>query len=167
MSKDTQGTNLFRAKPVAINNKYAFGFVTQSVYSSLFEPAALSEEFSKKFKPIIDIMPNIDTIYKIDQENRTLLPITFGEADTFQKTVMRKVRGISAIMKNFTPDERALVVSEAGKISLTFSSDKITYRIPESKCPVCGEHIDETDTTPLDLLFMRAQLPIIAASIQE
>lgn len=167
LSKDTQGTNLFRAKPVAINNKYAFGFVTQSVYSSLFEPAALSEEFSKKFKPIIDIMPNIDTIYKIDQENRTLLPITFGEADTFQKTVMRKVKGISAIMKNFTPDERALVVSEAGKISLTFSGDKIGYVVPENTCPVCGEHIDETDTTPLDLLFMRAQLPIIAASIQE
>ena len=167
LKKDTQGTNLFRAKPVAINNKYAFGFVTQSAYSSLFEPAALSEEFSKKFKPILDIMPNIDTIYKIDQENRTLLPITFGEADTFQKTVMRKVKGIASIMKSFTPDERALVVSEAGKISLTFSSDKIGYHIPETKCPVCGEHIEETTTTPLDLLFTRAQLPIIAASIQE
>ncbi len=167
LRKDTQGTNLFRAQPVAINNRYAFGFVTQSAYSSLFEPAALSEEFSKKFKPILDIMPNIDTIYKIDQENRTLLPITFGEADTFQKTVMRKVKGIASIMKSFTPDERALVVSEAGKISLTFSSDKIGYHIPESKCPVCGEHIEETATTPLDLLFTRAQLPIIAASIQE
>jgi len=167
LRKDTQGTNLFRTNPVAINNRYAFGFVTQSAYSSLFEPAALSEEFSKKFKPILDIMPNIDTIYKIDQENRTLLPITFGEADTFQKTVMRKVKGIASIMKSFTPDERALVVSEAGRISLTFSSDKITYHIPESKCPVCGEHIEETTTTPLDLLFTRAQLPIIAASIQE
>jgi hypothetical protein len=112
-------------------------------------------------------MPNIDTIYKIDQENRTLLPISFGEADTFQKTVMRKVKGIATIMKSFTPDERAIVVSEAGKIALTFSNDKITYKIPECKCPVCGELIEENSgVTPLDLLFTRAQLPIIAASIQ-
>ena len=167
LRKDTEGTSLYRTHPVAINDRYAFGFVTQSAYSSLFEPASLSEEFSKKYKPIIDIMPNIDTIYKIDQVNRTLIPISFGEGNNFQNTVMRKVKGIATIMKSFTPDERAIVVSEAGKISLTFSTDKIQYCIPETTCPHCGEIIPETTATPLDLLFTRAQLPIIAASIQE
>ena len=167
LKKDTEGTNLYKTHPVAINDRYAFGFVTQSAYSSLFEPASLSEEFSKKYKPIIDIMPNIDTIYKIDQVNRTLIPISFGEGNNFQNTVMRKVKGITTIMKSFTPDERAIVVSEAGKISLAFSTDKIQYCIPETTCTHCGETIPETTATPLDLLFTRAQLPIIAASIQE
>ena len=80
---------------------------------------------------------------------------------------MRKVKGLIQIMKSFTPDERAIVISEAGKISVEFNSKRIQYRIPATKCPVCGHEIEEQIVTPLDLLFTRAQLPIIAASIQE
>ena len=167
LRKDTEGTSLYRTRPIAINEDYAIGFVSQSVYSNLFEPASLSDDFTKKFKPIIDIMPNIDKVYKIDQENKTLIPISFGKSDTLQKTVMRKVKGLIQIMKSFTPDERAIVISEAGKISVEFNSKRIQYRIPATKCPVCGHEIEEQIVTPLDLLFTRAQLPIIAASIQE
>ena len=167
LRKDTEGTSLYKTHPIAINDNYAIGFITQSVYSNLFEPASLTEDFSKKFKPIIDIMPNIDTVYKIDAVNRTLVPISFGKADTLQKTVMRKVKALLQIMKRFTPDERAIVISEASKIAVNFNNDRIRYRRPETVCPVCGEKIPEEVVTPLDLLFTRAQLPIIAASIQE
>lgn len=167
LKKDTEGTSLYKTHPIAINDNYAIGFITQSVYSNLFEPASLTEDFSKKFKPIIDIMPNIDTVYKIDSINRTLVPISFGKSDTLQKTVMRKVKALLQIMKRFTPDERAIVISEASKIAVNFNNDRIRYRLPETICPVCGEKIPEQIVTPLDLLFTRAQLPIIAASIQE
>lgn len=167
LKKDTEGTSLYKTHPIAINDNYAIGFITQSVYSNLFEPASLTEDFSKKFKPIIDIMPNIDTVYKIDSINRTLVPISFGKSDTLQKTVMRKVKALLQIMKRFTPDERAIVISEASKIAVNFNNDRIRYRLPETTCPVCGEKIPEQIVTPLDLLFTRAQLPIIAASIQE
>ena len=167
LRKDTEGTSLYKTHPIAINDNYAIGFITQSVYSNLFEPASLTEDFSKKFKPIIDIMPNIDTVYKIDSINRTLVPISFGKSDTLQKTVMRKVKALLQIMKRFTPDERAIVISEASKIAVNFNNDRIKYRLPETTCPVCGEKIPEQIVTPLDLLFTRAQLPIIAASIQE
>ena len=112
-------------------------------------------------------MPNIDTVYKIDAASRTLIPISFGKFDNLEKFVMRKVKGLVQIMKHFTPDERAVVISEAGKISATFNSERIQYRLPATTCPVCGEKIEEQVVTPLDLLFMRAQLPIVAASIQE
>ena len=167
LRKDTEGTSLYKTHPIAINDNYAIGFITQSVYSNLFEPASLSEDFSKKYKPIIDIMPNIDTVYKIDSINRTLVPISFGKSDTLQKTVMRKVKALLQIMKRFTPDERAIVISEASKIAVNFNNERIRYRRPETVCPVCGEKIPEEVVTPLDLLFTRAQLPIIAASIQE
>lgn len=167
LRKDTEVTSLYRTRPVAINNQYAIGFVTQSVYSNLFEPASLSDQFTKKYKAIIDIMPNIDTVYKIDAASRTLVPISFGKSDNLEKFVMRKVKGLVQIMKHFTPDERAVVISEAGKISATFNSERIQYRLPATICPVCGEKIEEQIVTPLDLLFMRAQLPIVAASIQE
>lgn len=167
LRKDTEVTSLYRTRPVPINNQYAIGFVTQSVYSNLFEPASLSDEFTKKYRAIIDIMPNIDTVYKIDAASRTLVPISFGKFDNLEKFVMRKVKGLVQIMKHFTPDERAIVISEAGKISATFNSERIQYRLPATTCPVCGEKIEEQVVTPLDLLFMRAQLPIVAASIQE
>lgn len=167
LRKDTEETSLYRTRPVAINDQYAIGFVTQSVYSNLFEPASLSEEFTKKYRLIIDIMPNIDTVYKIDNISKTLVPISFGKFDNLEKFVMRKVKGLVQIMKHFTPDERAIVISEAGKIAATFNSERIQYRLPATTCPVCGEKIEEQIVTPLDLLFMRAQLPIVAASIQE
>ena len=167
LHKDTTMTSLYRTKPKAINKDYAMEFVTQSVYSTLFEPMSISTEMREKYTPILSIMPVINTIYKIDREARTIIPISFGKADTLEKTVIRKIKGISQIMRKLSPDERAIVIAEASKVATSLADDKITYQIPEVVCPHCGKVIEAKTVTPLDLLFMRAQLPTIAASIQE
>ena len=80
---------------------------------------------------------------------------------------MRKVKGIEAVFKTFTPDERAIVSTEAAKIATKFAQDKITYAIAATKCPTCGEHIPARPSNPLNILFTRAQLPTAAAYIPE
>jgi len=168
LKKDTVGTKLYKTKPIKINDKYAVGFVTQSIYSNMFEPAALSDDFKKKYATIINIMPNIDRVYRINYDTHKLDPIMFGviEGD-ITKTVQRKVKGLNTIISSFTPDERSLLIAEADKISRVFDADVIRYQIPSTVCPECGTKIKGVQESPLNLLFMRAQLPIVAASIPE
>ena len=168
LKRDTVGTKLYKTKPIKINDKYAVGFVTQSIYSNMFEPAALSDDFKKKYATIINIMPNIDRVYRINYETHKLDPIMFGviEGD-ITKTVQRKVKGLNTIISSFTPDERSLLIAEADKISRVFDADVIRYQIPSTVCPECGTKIKGIQESPLNLLFMRAQLPIVAASIPE
>jgi hypothetical protein len=168
LKRDTVGTKLYKTKPIKINDKYAVGFVTQSIYSNMFEPAALSDDFKKKYATIINIMPNIDRVYRINYETHKLDPIMFGviECD-ITKTVQRKVKGLNTIISSFTPDERSLLIAEADKISRVFDADVIRYQIPSTVCPECGTKIKGIQESPLNLLFMRAQLPIVAASIPE
>lgn len=166
--KETVMTQMYKSHPRRISEDYAIGFVSQSIYSNLFEPAALDKEFTDKYSSIVDIMPNIDKVYRIDKANKSLIPISFGvDKTSLKKTVMRKVKGLDVIFKTFTPDERSIAIGEARKISRNFDKDKITYSIPATTCPSCKEEIKRVDANPLNLLFTRAQLPIVAASIQE
>lgn len=168
LSKETVMKQTYTTKPKRISNDYAIGFTSQSIYSNLFEPASLTNEFSKKYATIINIMPNIDVVYKIDQVNRKLYPIRFGvDPSSLSKTVQRKVRALNSIFKTFTPDERAIAIGEAQKISNQMSKWKLSYYIPETTCPHCGQKIERRESNPLNILFTRAQLPIVAAFIQE
>lgn len=167
LSKNNELTKLYRTKPKAINKDYAISFVTKSLYSTTIEPLSIPKEQREKYAPVLSILPVIDTIYKIDRNARALIPISFGKADTLEKSVLKKVKGVTQVLRKFSPDERSLVISEAAKVSTSLSEDKIEYQIPETICPHCKKVIPARKVTPLDLLFIRAQLPIIAASIQE
>ena len=113
-------------------------------------------------------MPNIDKIYRIDNESRSLIPINFGVVEnSLSKTIQRKVKSIYAVFQSFTPDERSIAVGEAQKISNQMNQWKIEYCIPETVCPHCGKTIERQDSNPLNILFTRAQLPIVAAFINE
>lgn len=168
LAKDTVMKKTYTTKPKRISENFAIGFTSQSIYSNLFEPASLPSEFSKKYKQIISIMPYIDVIYKIDSASKKLYPIRFGvDASSLSKTVQRKVRAINMIFKTFSSDERAIAIGEAQKISNQMDKWKINYFIPETTCPHCGEKIAKRESNPLNILFTRAQLPIVAAYIQE
>lgn len=168
LRKEPVDSQMYKSKPIFINEDYAVGLVTQSLYSAFFEPAALNEEFTKKFQTIINIMPNIDRLYRIDNVNKLLIPIEYKTIEnSLSKTVQSKVRTLNTIIKTFSPDEAAILAVEAAKISSSLDANKITYQIPETVCPVCGTKIPATTYNPLQLLFTRAQLPTIAASIQE
>ena len=168
LDNDDVMSQTYKSATKRINEDYAIGFVSQSIYSNLFEPASLPSDFTKKYAPIISLMPNIDKIYRIDNANKQLIPINFGVVEnSLSKTVQRKVKSIYTILQSFTPDERSIVVAEAQKITNQLDKWKITYAIPETVCPKCGQKIERQESNPLNILFTRAQLPIVAAYIQE
>ena len=168
MNKEPLSSQYYKTKIVPISKDYAFGFAMNSVYSSLFEPSALTPETRKKYNTVVNIMPNIDKVYRINRDGNELIPISFGIVpNSLSKTVLRKVKALDSILKQLTVDERAIVVSEVTKLENKQMQDNITYKLPEAECDVCHTVIEEQETGPFDLLFTRAQLPVLAASIQE
>ena len=160
-------SKLFRTKPIQVSRDYAFSFCTESIYGDMIERAALTDEFASKYANVVQIMANIDTIYKIDNVSKQLYPIDFGVVeDSLSKTVMRKVKAIYEIMKNLSSDEHATLMGEVYKITRTFTDDKISYQIPSTTCGKCNTTIEATPQGALQLLFTRAFLPIGALSIQ-
>ena len=160
-------SKLFRTKPIIISKDYAFSFCTESIYGDMIERAALSEDFSKKYSTVVQIMANIDTIYKVNRATKELYPIDFGVVeDSLSKTVMRKVKAIYEIMRHLSPDEHSALMGEVYKITRKFTEEKISYQIPATECTSCHTHIDATPQGSIDLLFTRAFLPIGALSIQ-
>lgn len=158
----------YKTTPKRISDDYAIGFVSQSIYSNLFEPASLPSDFSQKYGPIVSLMSNIDKVYRIDNFNKRLIPINFGVVEnSLSKTIQRKVKALYAIFQTFTPDERAIAVAETQKISNQLDKWKITYCIPETVCPHCGKTIERQESSPLNILFTRAQLAIVPAFISE
>lgn len=165
---DTVSSKLYRTRPVPISEKYAIGFVTQSIWSNLFEPTSLSTEVANQYSTVVNLMPQIDRVYLIDRVNKQLKPINFGVLDrNLGGTVLRKVKGLNQIFRTFTMDERTKAFIEISKITSSFNNDRIRYQLPESTCPKCGTKIPAANHTPLDLLFIRSQLPIAAVSMQE
>lgn len=167
LNTETVMSQTYKSTPKRINDNYAIGFVSQSIYSNLFEPASLPNDFAQKYGPIVSLMPTIDKIYRIDNNNKTLEPINFGVVEnSLSKTIQRKVKSIYTIFNTFSPDERSIAVGEAQKISTQMDKWKIEYCIPETTCPHCGQAIERQDSNPLNILFTRAQLPIVAAFIE-
>ena len=64
-------SHTYKSTPKRINDNYAIGYVSQSIYSNLFEPASLPNDFAQKYNSIVTLMPNIDKIYRIDNANRS------------------------------------------------------------------------------------------------
>lgn len=158
---------IYKTPPVPINDVFAISFMTPTVYASLFEQSTMSSRYRDEHT-LANIMPYIDKFYVIDKARNQFLPIDFGIINNdLEKTVKRKVKIIERIFESFTLDQRNLAMNEISKVAINTENDTIEFRMPESKCPVCGHVIPEEETTAFTLLFTRAQLSTNIASIPE
>lgn len=159
----------YRTEPIPISDTFAISFITPTIYSSIFEPAALPLSFRQSHS-ISAMLPSIDKIYVIDKVRNQFLPIEFGIVpNDIEKTVKRKVKAIERIFETFTLDQRSLAYSEMQKVNekivteengddFTGAEAPLKYKLPETKCPVCGTVIPAEPVNAYTLLFTRARL---------
>ena len=166
LKKDSVMTNLYRTNPIPINQYFAMSFITPSIYSMSFEPASLSLNFKKKYEAVIGFLPMLDAVWIIDHRNGGKKHrIEFGVIpNDLEKTVMRKVNGLTKILSTFNVDQRSIIYGEYLKVVKNMQKEEISYQIPATKCPVCGTEIPAEITDPIGALFTRARLSIEAAS---
>lgn len=171
--KEPAGTvPLHHEPPVRISKEYAISFGDPSLYSMVYEPSVLSDEFIHKYQSILGTIAFVYKFYKIDEVNKQLYPIEFGTVKgSFAKTVIRKIKAISEIFSKLSVDEYSNAMNIIGKYATEASNKhdnlEIKYQIPAAECPHCHHMVEAQPSDAMTLLFTRARLPILAASTPE
>lgn len=144
-----------------ITDNIAISIKKPSIFSASIEPLYLSKEFIEKNLGIYELVPYIEDIYIIDNENKSLNPVTYTEyKDSVAKTVASKYKTFIAVLKLLNSDQFftfQTILSNMNKESMN-----ISYHIPEQVCPKCGKVVPVEHRTALDILFTRHQLAAIA-----
>ena len=149
-----------------ISDDYAIGIKDPSIYNIYFENSILDEEFAKKYANILSLATYIDSIYKIDYDNQSFVPVPFKTyPEDMVKTVKAKIIQINKILQLLTPDQYSYLVAMISNLNI--KENDITYKFPDIKCPHCGEMIPGGQTTAKEMLFTRHQLATIGNSVED
>lgn len=150
------GKGLYVTERVPISSNIAITFRQPSIYN-MFEIASLSDSTTEKYASILQFIPYIDTIYKIDTENEQLIPITYKMyPENPQKTVRSKIQKYNNIFNTLSVDEFNVIKAYVSELE---SKDiGIKYVYPAVSCPKCGTVTEKQDTTAEELVFTRYQL---------
>lgn len=137
-----------------ISDEYVVALRNPSLYHVLFEPRVLDSELVEKYIDLIGLMSYIDAIYVMDKSSNELIEInTYPDRNNASKTAIHRYREFYKILSTLTSDQQAVLEKKIAKIDETNS--KIKYILPEVTCPKCGSVIEETEISPLTMLFMR------------
>ena len=149
---------------VPISERIAIGFKLPSLYDALIEPRYFNGEFLKKYNSTINVLPYIDNIYEIDNESKKLIPFAYKiYANNQAKSIRSRVTIYDSILKSFTPDEYNLIGGIVAEINDKRYRDYITYKIPKTECPYCGNIIEERkNQSPIQMVFTRNRLGTLA-----
>jgi hypothetical protein len=160
----TNSKGLYTTEVIAISDSFAIGLKEPSLYSVLIEPNYFNADFSEKYGQTIRYFPYIDSIYWIDVERKTLVPIKWKVYDNnIAKSVRSRVRRYDKIINTLTSDQHALILAYINAINARI--DWFNYRLPETTCPHCGEVVAANDDyTALNLVFLRNRLAVLATT---
>jgi hypothetical protein len=160
-----ESKGLYASEIIPISEKFAIGFIEPSIYSVMIEGSYLGDEFIKKYNNTVTLLPYIDQIYLIDNTNQTLVPIEWKTfTNNLAKNIKSRVIRYDHIFDTMTADEIAVIRAYISDIS-TKRSDLVTYRVPETTCPVCG-HVNPAveNQSASALVFLRNQLGLLVTT---
>lgn len=150
------GSGLYVAEAVALNQNIAVTFRSPSIYN-IIENAAIDDQFKSKYSSIIDFVPYIDGVYKIDYESQQLIPIQHKPyPENATKDAKSRIVMISKVLGTLSVDEFAPIRAFVNELSSKY--DGIYYKYPSVTCPKCKNEIKETIVSAEELVFTRYQL---------
>lgn len=148
-----------------ISDDYAIGIKDPSIYNIYFENGMLDEAFANKYSNILSLATYIDSIYKIDYDTNSFIPIkpkTYP--NDIVKTAKAKIILVNKILQNLTSDQYSYLLAMINNLNM--KEDEITYKMPDVICPHCGKKIPGGVTSARDLLFTRHQLAAVGNTIE-
>lgn len=152
-----------------INDEYAVELKVPSLYNVLYEIGSLTEETLRKYATAISVLQYIEYIYKIDPETKTMNPIGWkAYPGDPAKTFRSKLATYSRILKDFDDVDFSVLTAQINVMGNEMDKErKITYKVPDYKCPKCGSIIEGVEMSPRELVFMRQQLVRMATTVTE
>jgi hypothetical protein len=161
LSGDTSFVSEFETKIVPVSSQFAIGLIEPSIYSVEIEPLLIDSDMAQKFARIRNFLPFIEAIYYIDNDNKTYVPIDERPvAQDIAKTVKHKLAIYHRILTTLDNDQ--LTVLQAYVYNYQNRDEYISFFNPECTCPKCGKVISKMNISAAEMLFSRAQSPLVA-----
>ena len=181
--------SLLEPKLKQISSEYAITLKAPSIYDTIFAPSALETSFRRKYSNILGMAQYIENVFRVNSDG-LCMPIQTEVRDNVTKSIKLKTVVISKMLDSLTTDEAAVLTTVITSLA-QHSRDEFEYLYPEANCDgvygpakdkngkridgtKCTHHFEERSTiwnasisnyqkiTPLDMLFSRHQLPLIA-----
>ena len=162
-NKETMKNDSYDVTLVQVSDEYAFGLRMPSIYNVILETASLSQDFLQKYNQLLEVFSYIDDIYYIDVATSTLSPIKYDiDKKNQPKTTLNKIRAYNEIYRTLSADQQTELLKHIRSMENKMDIG-LTYVVPASTCPECGNTIPERTISPQYLLFMRHQLGRLAS----
>jgi hypothetical protein len=146
---------------VPITDKYCVTIKNPSLYDQLIEPTFLREKYRKENEEKIAIISYIDTIYRIDAANQTLIPVDYSlKTEDSTKIIRNKYRLYMQFLNSLNSDQFTYLTSIINKV--VNDQTICEFIIPEHTCEKCKTKIEPKESSALKLLFTRHQLAALA-----
>lgn len=161
LDSTTPSNDTYPVDLVQISDSYVFGLRAPSVWNVIMETASLSDKFLEKHGDLIDVVAYIDSVYYIDAENQTLVPIdTKPDPNDQAKTSARRIKVFYDIIQQLSSEEYFNL--GAAIKNYDKPGEQVTYMIPACTCPDCATEIPANENiSPDAMLFTRHQLAAI------
>lgn len=161
MAKDTtNAVKPLKSTLLMVSDDLAISYEEATVYNTLIQFSTLNEKTIAKYSDLLNMMAYINGFYKIDRENRELVPIEHKVyRDNIAKTIAEKLKIFNKILLTLTIDQHDMLTVKLNSLN---TKSKVSYVLPETACPECGNMIKKHQVpSMLDLLFTRRQLAAI------
>ena len=160
------------SKLIPITDKIAVAVKPADLYDFGFIIRLIGQDFYRKYKDVVDILPNIENFYHINLEKRTKQRINTEERESVRgdsiKSIKNRIIIYNRVIKSLDSDQYALLVMHSSMESINDDNAKrIKYEIPEITCPKCGKPIPPRDLSNggvKQLVFDRRPLAAITIS---
>lgn len=161
LDSTTPNNDTYPVDLVQISDSYVFGLRAPSVWNVIMETASLSDKFLEKHGDLIDVVAYIDSVYYIDAQNQTLVPIdTKPDPNDQAKTSARRIKVFYDIIQQLSSEEYFNL--GAAIKNYDKPGEQVTYMIPACTCPDCATEIPANENiSPDAMLFTRHQLAAI------
>jgi len=145
-----------------ITDELVVGLRNPSIWNVVIETASLSDNFLEKYEELIDVISYIDSIYTIDMQTSSLIPIDLKpDKNDVAKSSARRIKILADVLRKLPSDNYYQLRADIANAFPNISS--VSYKIPECTCPKCNTSIGETAIGAQQLLFMRHQLGAFGA----
>ena len=157
----SESKGLKAAEIIAISEDYAIGLCVPTLYGAMIEPGYFTDDFIRKHASVISLLPYIDKMYVIDNNNKQLVPIEYKDYPLDPgKTAKSKAVKYGKIFATLTSDE--ITTLRACVQAVGDNEDIISYKQPSTTCPHCGHQNPEVENVnPSSLVFLRNQLGLL------
>ena len=143
-----------------VSESYAIGVGPITLYNILFEINFVDKAMTEKYDTFVGMAATIKSLYRIDEEKEALIPIAFRtDKNDVVKTYKYRIASLYKIFNTLSDIDLNDISDRIGEYADKYADAiSISYQMPATKCPECGDEIQAAEAPAQQLVFIRHRL---------